>query len=210
MPAETTEQRRRVFFALWPDAAVAEQLDLAGQRAHAVCGGRRMRRETLHLTLAFIGDVPPERVESLQQAAAGVTNPVFTLQFDRLACWRHNRIAWAGCSEPPLPLMTLVGQLAGRLAAAGLPLEVRDFAAHVTLLRNAHCQPLTEGEPITWPVQDFVLVESNLMHKKVSAPGSKLPKEASDGAKYQIIDRWPLVPFMPPRVQRVLVPGAAS
>lgn len=194
MPAETAGQRRRVFFALWPDETVAASLDAAGKQAHSTCGGRRMRRDSLHMTLAFIGDVPPERVETLRQAAAGVTNPAFTLQFDRLACWRHNRIAWIGCSEPPLHLMTLVGQLAERLADAGFPLEARAFAAHVTLLRNAHCLPLAQAEPIDWPVGEFVLAESNLMHRKVASPGGKLPAEASEGAHYRIIGRWPLAP----------------
>lgn len=187
MPAETAEQRRRIFFALWPDKAIAECLDQAGKLAHAVCGGRRMRGETLHMTLVFIGDVPAERIGIVQQAAAGVTGPAFTLQLDHLACWRHNHIAWIGCSEPPLHLLTLVGQLSERLADVGLPLETRDFATHVTLLRNARCQPMAEAEPISWPVHDFALVESK------PASGSKLPGGTPEGAHYHIIDRWPLV-----------------
>lgn len=198
MPAEPVDQRRRVFFALWPDAVTAECLDQAGKLAHAVCGGRRMRRDTLHMTLAFIGDVPAERVGILQRAAAGLTGPTFTLMLDHLACWRHNRIAWVGCSQAPLPLLTLVGQLAERLADAGLPLEARDFAAHVTLLRNARCLPLAQAETITWPVRDFVLAETKLVPfmprrvQRVLAPGSKLPGGTNEGAHYHIIDRWPL------------------
>ncbi len=147
-----------------------------------------MRRDTLHMTLAFVGEVPAQRIGILRQAAAGVTGQVFTLTLDRLACWRHNRIAWVGCSQAPLPLLTLVGQLAERLADAGLPLEARDFAAHVTLLRNARCQPLAEAEPIAWPVHDFVLAESQL------ASSSKLSQGAGEGAHYHIIGRWPLMP----------------
>lgn len=151
-----------------------------------------MRRDTLHMTLAFIGDVPAERVGILQQAAAGLTNSPFTLMLDHLACWRHNRIAWVGCSQAPLPLLTLVGKLAERLADAGLPLEARDFAAHVTLLRNARCLPLAQAETITWPVCDFVLAETKLVPQRVLAPGSKLPGGTNEGAHYHIVDRWPL------------------
>ncbi|MCX7175137.1 MAG: RNA 2',3'-cyclic phosphodiesterase [Proteobacteria bacterium] len=173
-------ERRRVFFALWPDEPTLERLDQIGKQLHALGGGRRMRRETLHMTLAFIGEVPPARIKILRQAAGRVAAPAFSLRLDRLDCWRHNRIAWAGCSDPPLQLLTLVGQLYERLEAAGLPLETGDFAAHMTLLRNVHyarCEPLPELEPIDWPVAEFVLVESRL---------------TPEGPHYGVIDRWPL------------------
>ena len=131
----------------------------------------------LHMTLLFLGNIPETRLENLRTAAARVTGAAFTLRFDRCACWRHKRLAWAGCSEPPLPLLTLAGKLAERLGEEGLPIELRDFVAHVTLVRKARCVPLPEFEPFDWPVKDFVLVESKL-----------LPQ----GARYTLIGRWPL------------------
>lgn len=177
---EAGRQRRRVFFALWPDQAALERLDQVGKQLHALGGGRRMRRETLHLTLAFIGELPEDRIAMLRSAAGRVTAPAFSLQLDRLDCWRHKRIAWIGCSQPPLPLLTLVGQLYERLAAAGLPLETAEFTAHMTLLRNIHCArcaPMPALEAISWFVTDFVLVESIL---------------TSEGSRYTVIGRWPL------------------
>ena len=163
---------------MWPDTAALERLDQVAKQLHALCGGRRTRRETIHMTLAFIGEVPLARVEILRQAAGRVAGAAFTLRLDRLDCWRHNRVAWAGCSEPPLHLVTLVGQLSERLADAGLPLDIHDFAAHVTLLRNVSCVPMPDFEPINWPVADFVLVES---------------QPSAAGPHYAIIGRWPLI-----------------
>lgn len=170
--------RRRVFFALWPDAATAKRLDELGAQAHARCGGRRMRRVGLHMTLVFIGEVPVERLEALGAAAARVCGTAFTLEIDRLACWRHNRIVWAGCAQAPLELLTLVGQLRERLGEVGLPLDERDFAAHMTLLRDARCEELPVFDPVAWPVGEFVLAAS-------------LPQ---GGGNYEIIGRWPLAP----------------
>ena len=176
--------RRRVFFAIWPDAAVAVVLDQLGRQTHALVGGRRMQRDTLHMTLAFIGDVPVERIEILRHAAGQVSGAAFGLHLDRLACWRRNHIVWAGCEQAPLPLLTLVGQLTDRLGEAGLPLEARSFAAHVTLLRDARCEEMPQSqsqtllpEPLVWPVGEFVLAASG------SADGN---------ARYEIIGRWPL------------------
>lgn len=178
MPVDAAVERRRVFFALWPDAATTDRLDQLGKQAHDLCGGRRTRRDTLHMTLAFIGDVPVERIEVLRLAAARVTGASFSLHIDQLACWRHNHIVWAGCEPAPLPLHTLVGQIAERLNEVGLPLDVKDFVAHVTLLRNARCEAMPECTPLVWPVSEFVLAETCL---------------APEGTHYRIIDRWPLL-----------------
>ncbi len=177
MPAADT---RRLFFALWPDPDISERLMSAARAAHVSCGGRVMRRETLHLTLVFVGDVAEPVVEILRRAASNVRAERFCLNLDRLGCWRHNGIVWAGCAASP-PLIGLVAQLAGNLSGSGLQLERRDFAAHLTLLRNARCAALPVLAAIAWPVSEFVLVESR-----------------ATGAAYDIIGRWPLMPAPTP------------
>jgi 2'-5' RNA ligase len=170
--------RRRVFFALWPEADLARRFDAAGHRAHAAFGGRRMRRETLHLTLAFVGGVAADRLPALRDIAGAIRLPSFALRFERLECVRRKRIAWAA-GDIPQGLRDLVDALAAGLEAARFPVEERPFAAHVTLLRHADCTspPPAEELRIEWPVKDFVLVESELR------PG---------GASYRILQRWPL------------------
>ncbi|MBD5803973.1 2'-5'-RNA ligase [Azoarcus sp. Aa7] len=167
-----------MFFALWPAPAVARRLHKEGARAHGLTGGRRMRRDTLHLTLAFIGDVPRERLDELRAAARKLVFSPFTLRLDRVAGWRHNHIVWAGASDLPGELESLVTRLNAALAEGGFPVERRKFAAHVTLLRNARGEfPAAELDPpIEWAVGEFVLVESD-------------PKP--DGAQYTVLASWP-------------------
>jgi 2'-5' RNA ligase len=173
----TAADSRRIFFALWPDAEVARALHAVGSEAHALCGGRLTRRETAHLTLAFIGAVPSARVADAAAAAAAVAAAAFEWQVDRLGYWQHNRILWAGGESAPLAALT--ADLAGRLRDAGFRIERRPFAAHVTLLRNARCRELPPlAAPLAWRVREFVLVES------VPMP---------EGSRYDVIDRWPLV-----------------
>lgn len=173
----------RVFFALWPEAGAVQRLhDLAGT-AHASCDGRRMRRDTLHLTLAFIGDVARERLADLIAAGDRVHAAAFTLTLDRIAAWRHNRIVWAGAKAAPDALSDLFGQLTAAVAEAGFPLEPRKFAPHVTLLRNARTD-LPGGEidpPIEWHVGRFVLVESD---------------RREDGSHYRPLAGWTLDPAL--------------
>lgn len=174
-------EARRLFFALWPDGAGAEALAAAARAAHKTCGGRPMGRDDLHLTLAFLGDATAERLAAAEEAAAGVAAAPFDFAIDRLGCWQHNRIFWAGCTETPPPLAALAQALGERLRAAGFVLEVRPFAPHVTLLRQVDCSraspPLATAVP--WPAAEFVLAES---------------RRTPAGGRYAVIGRWPLVP----------------
>lgn len=174
----------RIFFALWPDPSVAQALDALAAEAHTVCGGRRMRRDTLHLTLAFLGDVDATQFsvanavadEVAQKVGAGGT----ALHIDRLACWKHNHIVWAGCDSVPDAVVGLADELAATLRRHGFQLDRRPFAAHVTLLRNARCGgELPPAPALDWPVREFVLAQSR--------PGPA-------GASYEIVGRWPLTP----------------
>ena len=133
----------RIFFAVWPDAAAAGVLHGLAANARESCGGRLMRRETLHLTL--------KRGNKL-----GIG---FELNLDRLGYWKHNRILWAGGVSPRLTL--LADALAGGLCATDFRLEARPFVAHLTLLREARCAETPSlNEPVVWPVREFVLAQS--------------------------------------------------
>ncbi len=171
-------EQPRLFFALWPDDDVAARLYALGCEAHARCGGRRMRRDTLHLTLAFIGEVAPERLPDLIAVGNALSTAPFTLSIDRLGAWRHNRIAWGGAQLTPEPLDACAAALASALAGAGFPTERRAFVPHVTLLRRIE-RPIApcEVEPILWPARRIALVRS---------------RRDSEGARYEIVAEWPV------------------
>ena len=59
----------RLFFALWPPLEVAEQLAGVARAVAQQFGGKPTRQETLHLTLAFLGEVPDDRMSLLMQTA---------------------------------------------------------------------------------------------------------------------------------------------
>jgi len=167
---------RRCFFALWPGEALTADLHALAGAAHAVCGGRLMRRDTLHLTLAFLGDIPDDRVADAMRVAEAVAIEPFELTLDRLGYWKHNRIIWTGGVSPRLTF--LADALGTGLREAGFSLDTRAFAAHVTLLRDARCAEVPTLAPVlTWPVREFVLAES---------------RQSREGARYEIVARWPL------------------
>jgi 2'-5' RNA ligase len=169
----------RVFFALWPDAIARGELGRWSAELHRICGGRRVRDEQLHVTLAFLGRVLLERLPELRALADSLSGPGFTLRFDAPGCWPRKRLVWAAPAKLPDGLNRLAGGLASVLRAAGLEVDDRPYFPHVTLLRDAERHVLPELGGFEWRVRDFVLVESRLQ---------------STGSTYQVIGRWPLVP----------------
>lgn len=159
----------RVFFALWPPAEVADRLAAIAAEAAARLGGRATRRDTIHLTLAFLGDVPESRLAELGDVAASVRGAAFDLSLDHLCFWQHNHLLWAG-GETPAALNALHGALRKALADNGFKVdgEGRGFAPHVTLVRKLppSCG-LAAGQTaalptLAWSCQRFFLVRSRL------------------------------------------------
>ena len=136
-----------------------------------------MRRDTLHLTLAFIGGVPRLRIPELLDVGAAVTPRAFELSLDVLGEWMRKHIVWAGPGDVPAALLALASELHERLVAAGFGLEERPFVPHVTLLRNAACatQRSSLEQAVKWRADGFVLVESKLL---------------ASGARYEVLGRW--------------------
>lgn len=168
----------RVFFALWPDEQILDALDAIATLGIKHCGGQRMRRDSLHLTLAFIGAVSPRQLVLLQEVADGIVVDAFDLQLDRLGYWPHNRILWAGCSAAPPWQRRLFIVLTELLTTAGFQLDQRPYLPHLTLVRHARCANLPEfSRPLQWHVGAFALVESLLQ---------------PSGARYRILQHWPL------------------
>lgn len=126
----------RLFFALWPDAATLRALTDWCAQAHAVCGGRVMRPETLHLTLAFLGQVPAGLVDPLIRLTRERPFAPGHLRLDRYGVFPRQGIVWAGPSDGAPALAAQVADLWRDLAALGTLRPDHPFRAHVTLLRN--------------------------------------------------------------------------
>jgi RNA 2',3'-cyclic 3'-phosphodiesterase len=148
----------RLFFALWPGET--ERAALVGlQHALPWLGGRATHPRDLHLTLAFLGEVAPERRPCCEAAADGIQARPFDLRLDRVGYWPRPRILWCGSQFAPPPLLALVGSLTDALRPCGFPPERRPYAVHVTLARKAGAfKGIDVGDwSLDWPVRGFVL-----------------------------------------------------
>lgn len=165
----------RCFFALWPDAELAQRLSALAEGAV----GRRMREETLHLTLAFLGNVPDGKIADLCRVARQLSLPAEALEIDHLHYQADKKICWAGFTRLPQSFLGFVMALQADLRAAGFALEERDFVAHITLLRNVRHMAeagVDSALPLVWLPARWALVAS-------------MP--AGNGRRYETLAEWP-------------------
>lgn len=153
----------RLFFALWPDDATVRELTQWARQAHDLCGGRMMRPETLHLTLAFLGQVQEDRIPGLQALLRAQPWLGGTLTLDRYGRFRGPRIVWAGPSDFVPWLDRMHAALWRALGRLGFDAHEEPFRPHVSLLRHAGPQDvaaLPKVRPLVWTPRRLVLMAS--------------------------------------------------
>jgi 2'-5' RNA ligase len=164
---------------LWPEDAVRGSLYAAAQALQKECGGRMTRRENLHQTLVFLGNVAGARLREITELASRLEVPAFELEFGSTGYWRRSGIVWAAPHATPDSLHAMVAALEQSLRRAGFRLEERPYASHITLIRDAHAPRVLPALAFDWGVRDFALL--------ASANGER-------GVEYRVVAQWLLQP----------------
>jgi 2'-5' RNA ligase len=171
-----------LFFALQPSDEVRQRIDAAARSlkdAHP-SAGRWVKPERYHLTLRYLGahaNLPEALVGSAINAGDLVRVSAFSFSLDTAGSFANRSIPWwIGCSTMPQDLGVLWDAISACLESLGLH-ATEDRTPHVTILRDAErLLPPTSMEPIEWPVEEFVLIDSLLGPK----------------ASYTVLGRWRL------------------
>jgi 2'-5' RNA ligase len=180
---------RRLFVAVVPPPAVRAALDeFLEPRRTAGPELRWMLPEALHLTCAFMGDVPDAALDDLDAALAEVaarTAP-FDLTVAGAGAFPHPdaaRVLWLGVSKGAEHLGHLALRCRNAAAGCGIEVDGARFRAHLTVARAnglpvlRWLEVLDTIEPQSWPVTSLTLISSRLR------PG---------GEGYQIVGEYPL------------------
>jgi 2'-5' RNA ligase len=171
------EPQQRLFFALWPDDEVKDQLVEAARSIQLAKRGRFMRKANLHMTLHFIGNTDPENAKCLQEVAAKVVSQPFSLQIDKAGQFKRTGIVWLGCSSVPSELNELHHRLGQVISSCDYQPEKRHYRPHVTLFRKAAlAETESDISSINWQVKSFSLISS---------------EQDSQGVIYRELQRYP-------------------
>ncbi len=176
---EHISSAERLFFALWPDDALRQQLVQCRDTLAADSdGGRLVPAENLHLTLAFLGCTDARQRAGVEAMADVIKCSAFELQLNRFGYWPRPQVLWIAPLEMPEALITLATALHIGAEGCGSKLDARPYRAHITLMRKlTQAAQDVDCPPLIWPVDRFVLVRSRA-----------LPQ----GVKYEVLREWGL------------------
>jgi 2'-5' RNA ligase len=172
---------KRLFLALELPAALTRTL--AALDPH-IPGLRWLPARSLHLTLAFLGDVETPVGESLREALQSLDAIPFELTLQGLTrfCGRGRpAIIAANVQKPPPEIFFLHTTVQTIAREAGLPTDSRPFHPHITLGRGKNCPTALLQRFLhqhagtvfgTFPVNALVLFSSQL-----SPPGAIYTEE---------------------------------
>lgn len=179
MSGMSEPDRLRLFFALWPDPDLGRRIWDLTRACVAVSGGRPVKRENLHLTLAFLGDVDVGKLPELRAAAAELHNPGFEFSLDTLVFWARPGVLVLQPGTVPEALSCLAADIRSAMAVFSAGNNSENYRPHVTLARKAGPARQALGAALLWRASEFCLVSS------VTDPG---------GARYEPLARYHLLP----------------
>ena len=171
-----SKNKRRLFFAVWPDTKTLTAL-LDAQNSISAMKARPVPAENLHITLVFIGSASKETERCLVDAASELSAQACTVRLSRFGYFSRPELCWIGSETVPPELLKLRRDLCRKLRPC-LPIRSDTFKPHVTLFRRAEsCRMPTDCPVIEFPVNHFSLASS------VTRP---------EGAKYYTVHKFPL------------------
>lgn len=183
-PQPGRPERRRLFFALWPDPALRRALAAATAAAASRAAGNPMPAANLHVTLAFLGMVPDRALEELKAIGDRGRWPRVELDFDRAEYWPKPKVLVAMPVAVPEAGIRIVDRLWESLERLGFEREARPWQPHLTLVRKVS-RPPPRGEKLPIPRRPA---------RDAAAWKLALVESVTDpaGARYTPLARWPL------------------
>src|SRR5690606_32708659 len=128
----------RLFFAIKPPVYVANAVERVREEEADVRGLNWVPAEKLHLTLAFLGGVEPDRQREICRRFAEVKVSPFYLALEGLGVFPRKgrpQVLWAGFAPVDPLLFQLHGKIERIMLDLGFEPERRRFHPHVTIAR---------------------------------------------------------------------------
>ena len=146
------------------------------------------RAENLHVTLKFLGEIPPEKLKNISEALRGVgCNWPILVKFRSLGFFpneKRPRVLWIGMDAPP-SLPRAAAGIEAALASVGVPQEEHAFTPHLTLARNkgAKLSEKMRSALAKYPSTQFGEMNASAFHLVES-------KLKSTGAEYTTLESF--------------------
>lgn len=152
--------------------------------------------EGMHLTLKFLGEVEPARIEAIVEAMAEAALTVEPFDFSfggggAFPSLQKARVIWAGLRGEVGKVAALASSLEAALVQKGFPAETRAFTPHLTLGRLRHPLP---GEKINKFIAEAQTFSTELTRARaITLYQSRLSRQ---GATYSVLRQMKIGRFL--------------
>lgn len=160
---------------------------------------RRVKPENLHITLAFLGETPDDRLADVTEAAAEAARPVspFVLAFGRPGQFPETgrpRVVWLGVEDGADTVLELGDRVYAALRGRGLRFEDRALTPHLTLARVTEDSSAAEAKTVRAAVAEIPSARLSFEATEIAVVQSVLSPK---GARYTALETVPLAPTEP-------------
>jgi 2'-5' RNA ligase len=195
----------RIFIGIDLDPEVRARIErfLEGVEGFA-SDARWMRPESLHVTLKFIGEQPPEQVEAITDRLRRVDGNALEIRVGGYGFFptaKAPRVFWIGVHAGP-QLAELAESIDIATAELGIPREDRPYSPHLTLARAGAGRRLgsAKGRKADGPNAIFAVLEKRLAAIGELDFGTMTANEfilyqsqlSAAGSKYTKLQRFPM------------------
>lgn len=161
----------RMFIGL--DLAPKNKLDIEHWREKNLktSSGTFVPAENFHITLSFLGQLPPEKMESLHAMLMGIASENLTLTTTQLGYFQKPKVLYLGIENCDA-INALAKQCLSINNKLGLPQPHSTYRPHITLMRkHKEAMPILANPPkLTMTFEQFHLFESVSSTKKGVPP----------------------------------------
>ena len=121
--------------------------------------GRFVKNEHMHLTLEFLGEIPPEKVDLIKEAMEQGSGRTFTLELSGIGRFKRKGgdIYWIGLKKNP-SLFKIQKELHNLLLKKGFELEDREYKPHLTIGRKVVLGSSFDSDKYTGPLRELKIV----------------------------------------------------
>ena len=140
------------------------------------------RPENMHVTLSFLGQVDPSRLDQIQHALATIHAPQLKLQLNGVGSFPKSGILHTQIKPSP-SLLNLAEQVFQSMEICGFPRERRPYTPHITLARSKE------------PIDIHHRTENPVFQQSFTAHELRLYESitGSEGAHYEVKASFPLL-----------------
>lgn len=153
----------KCFIGLPAAPSVVSKLAAAQERALSFdAGARPVPKENFHLTLAFIGEIEPEKARLIAQLLPLTTDfSGRSWLINNSGLFIRPQVAWVGGDTSP-EIEHLARESREILERLKVPYDKGRFKPHITILRKSHLADPVISKPFEWPILRPRIFESRL------------------------------------------------